>query len=219
MYNLHCHSLLSDGALLPSELAVRYAAAGYRVIAITDHADYSNIKFIVTSILEFAKHWPESSPIRVLPGVELTHIPPRDFLPLTRYLRKMDIQIVVGHGETTVEPVSKGTNRAAIEAGVDILAHPGLICDSDIRLAAKKKVFLELTSRHGHCEANSYVAERAIRLGAPLIINMDAHEPKDILTPQQMNKIALAAGLSRQEIDEIYRREADFLREKGVRLL
>ncbi|MFA5362653.1 MAG: PHP domain-containing protein, partial [Candidatus Omnitrophota bacterium] len=42
MYNLHCHSLLSDGNLLPSEVAVRYLAQGFKTIAITDHADYSN---------------------------------------------------------------------------------------------------------------------------------------------------------------------------------
>ena len=57
------------------------------------------------------------------------------------------------HGETICEPVAPGTNRAAIEAGVDILAHPGLITEEEARLAASKGVLLEVSSpplpRHG----------------------------------------------------------------------
>ena len=46
MYDLHTHSLLSDGELLPSELARRYEEKGYKAIAITDHVDFSNIKIV-----------------------------------------------------------------------------------------------------------------------------------------------------------------------------
>ena len=86
MYNLHCHSLLSDGVLLPSELAVRYAAAGYKAIAITDHVDYSNIALIIKAILEFTRHWPKNRKIIVLPGIELTHLPPEQFQPLAKLI-------------------------------------------------------------------------------------------------------------------------------------
>jgi len=122
MYNLHCHSLLSDGALLPSEVATYYSALGYKVIAITDHVDYSNIEPVVKSILEFTKHWPQDSGIKVLPGVELTHLPLEQLKPLAKYARSAGIKIIVGHGETLVEPVIEGTNRAALEADIDILA-------------------------------------------------------------------------------------------------
>src|SRR4030042_6939913 len=125
MYNLHCHSLLSDGVLLPSEVAVRYAAVGYKVIAITDHADYSNIRQLTAAIIEFTKRWPKEINIKVLPGIELTHVPPEQFKPLVKIARDAGIKIIVGHGETLMEPVIKGTNRACLEAGVDILAHPG----------------------------------------------------------------------------------------------
>ena len=63
MYNLHAHTFLSDGALLPSEVAVRYQDKGYSLIAITDHADYSNIKQIAK-----AKH------TYMLMGVSLSSI-------------------------------------------------------------------------------------------------------------------------------------------------
>ena len=35
--NLHCHSTLSDGHLLPEELKEAYKSRGYQVLAITDH--------------------------------------------------------------------------------------------------------------------------------------------------------------------------------------
>ncbi|MCU0665899.1 MAG: histidinol phosphate phosphatase domain-containing protein [Candidatus Omnitrophica bacterium] len=191
MVNLHSHSLLSDGCLLPSELAIRHQAKGYKLLAITDHVDTSNIDFVVGSILKFSNKWPHSGGITVLPGVELTHIPPSQFKPLVKYARKAGIKVIIGHGETPNEPVVKGTNRAAIEAGVDILAHPGLITDEDILLAIKRGVLLEITSRRGHNQANPHVAERGLALGAKFALNMDCHHPDDILAPEELNQIGL----------------------------
>ena len=111
--------------MLPSEVAVRYLSLGYQVIAITDHADYSNIDLIIKAILKFTQHWPKDFKIKILPGIELTHLPPEQFKPLAKYARLKGIKIIVGHGETLVEPVIKGTNLAALEADIDILAHPG----------------------------------------------------------------------------------------------
>ncbi len=204
MNNFHCHSLLSDGALLPSEVAVRYMAAGYKTIAITDHVDYSNIKFVAEQILEFCRHWPDSCGIKVLPGIEITHVPPEQFKPLAKYARAKGIKIIVGHGETLVEPVIKGTNRAALEADIDILAHPGLISDADVKLAKKNGVFLEITSRRGHCTTNRHVAERALKLGAKLILSTDSHAPEDIITPARLINIARRAGLGQKEISKIH---------------
>jgi histidinol phosphatase-like PHP family hydrolase len=67
----------------------------------------------------------------------------------------------VVHGETIVEPVLPGTNRAAIAAGVDILAHPGLITKEEAMLAAQKGVLLEITTRRGHSFTNGHVASIA----------------------------------------------------------
>ncbi len=211
MYNLHCHSLLSDGALLPSELAVRHLSAGYKVIAITDHVDYSNIETTTKAILKFTQRWPKNSEITVLPGIELTHIPLEQFKPLVKYARHVGIKIIVGHGETPVEPVIKGTNRAALEAGIDILAHPGLITDADIKLSIEKNIFLEITTRQGHADTNNHVAKNALRAGANLILNTDAHAPIDIITPLELKKIGLAAGLSDNQINEIYNKINSFL--------
>ncbi|MBM3245017.1 MAG: histidinol phosphate phosphatase domain-containing protein [Candidatus Omnitrophica bacterium] len=212
MYNLHCHSLLSDGVLLPSEIAVRYLTAGYKTIAITDHADYSNIEFVIKSILTFTRKWPKNSvPINVLPGIELTHLPLEQFGPLVKYARRKGIKIVVGHGETQAEPVISGTNRAAILAGVDILAHPGLITEEDAQLAKKKNVFLEITSRQSHAATNAHVVKQALKTGANLILNMDAHDPQDIIRPQELNDTGIKAGLAQAQIETIFSIVADFV--------
>ena len=45
IYDFHTHTFLSDGGSSPIGL-IRFAvAAGYRCIAITDHASYSNLDY------------------------------------------------------------------------------------------------------------------------------------------------------------------------------
>ena len=211
MYDLHTHSLLSDGCLLPSEIARRYEEKGYQIIAITDHGDYSNIKTNTQSIIEFCQNWPKNSKIKVLPGIELTHIPLEQFLPLTKFARKAGMKIIIGHGESPVEPVTIGTNRAALLADINILAHPGNISAADALLAKEKGVFLEITTLRGHSQGNSHIAEIARKTGANLIIDNDSHKPEDILSPGEVRKIALNAGLNEEEINQIYKNEKEFL--------
>lgn len=42
--NLHCHTLMSDGRAMPDEVIEGYAAAGYRILALTDHDGYHTIR-------------------------------------------------------------------------------------------------------------------------------------------------------------------------------
>jgi len=199
MYNLHSHSLLSDGVLLPSEIAARYLFAGYKAIAITDHVDYSNIRPVATQTVEFCRQWPAKSGIIVLPGVELTHIPPEQFKPLARIARGLGVKVIIGHGATPIEPVAPGTNRAALLAGIDILAHPGKISVEDARLAAKKGIFLEVTTRKGHNLANRRVVRTALAAGAKLIIDLGAERrvlvlPRAVLQSDQQGEFVYVAG-------------------------
>ena len=50
MIDLHTHSLFSDGVLVPSELVRRAVMKNYEAIAITDHADASNLDFILPRV-------------------------------------------------------------------------------------------------------------------------------------------------------------------------
>ncbi|MDD5731219.1 MAG: histidinol phosphate phosphatase domain-containing protein [Candidatus Omnitrophica bacterium] len=216
-YNLHAHTLLSDGHLLPSEVAARYLDKGYKVIALTDHADYSNIKSLCEAVMLFCRKWPKDSKIKVLPGIELTHLPPEQFKPLAAYARKQGIKIIIAHGETPVEPVVINTNKLSLLADIDILAHPGLITDADTLLAKERGIFLEITSRLGHSETNKHVINQARKLGAKLILNHDSHMPEDIISPEEMAGIGMREGLTQIEIEKIYADVNDFLKRKGAR--
>lgn len=215
MYDFHCHSLLSDGDLLPAEIARRYEEKGYKAIAITDHVDASNIEHVSDCLLKFCSSFPKESKFKILPGLELTHINLSEFEPLVKLARKRGIKVIVGHGETLVEPVIKGANRAAIEAGVDILAHPGLICAKDAQLAANKGVLLEITSRKGHSLTNGHVAKIANQFGAGLVIDNDSHCPTDIISTDELVNIGLGAGLEKSEVEQIYENLAIFLSKKS----
>ena len=189
MIDLHTHSLLSDGELLPSELARRAHVNGIKAIAITDHVDSSNIEWVIPALIKVSENLNKYWNIYVIPGVELTHVPIEAIKELTDLAREKGAKIVVGHGESPVEPVIKGTNRAAIEAGVDILAHPGFIKGDEARLAAEKGVCLEITTRQGHSQTNQHVFEVGIRSGAKLVVNSDSHAPGDILTETLRNEV------------------------------
>ena len=105
------------------------------------------------------------------------------------------------HGETPVEPVEPGTNEAALRSDyVDVLAHPGLITYEEARLAAEKGIYLEVSARKGHSLANGHVVKTARDAGAITVLDSDAHEPDDLLTPDIRLKVAKGAGLNDDEI-------------------
>lgn len=215
MYNFHSHTLLSDGCLVPSELAARYADKGYKAIAITDHVDASNIDFVISCVTKFCFRWPKSSPIQVLPGIELTHLPLEQFQPMARLARKKGIKVVIGHGQTEAEPVVKGTNFACLKAGVDILAHPGFITDQEAKLAASRGIFLELTTRKGHSSTNAHVCRQALRWGAKMVFSHDSHDPADIISSHQTETMAAKAGLNPKAIGLVWDGMARFCSKKS----
>ncbi len=204
MFDLHCHSIFSDGELVPAELLRRVSVMGYEAVAITDHADHSNIDFIVPRIYTAARALNQISKTKLIPGIEITHVPPIMIPELIARARALGAEIVVVHGETLVEPVEPGTNLAAIKGGADILAHPGLITEEEVKLAAERGVFLELSGRKGHCLTNGHVAALARRFGAKLVINSDAHAPGDFMTPEFAFKVGLGAGLTEEEVKALY---------------
>ena len=204
MIDLHTHSFFSDGELIPSELIRRAEAIGYKAIAITDHVDASNIDLVVPQIVKAIRKLREYLSIEALPGAEITHAPPQTIPDLVKEARKLGAKIVVVHGETLVEPVRPGTNRAAIEAGADILAHPGLISEEDLLFAKEKGVTLEITARKGHSLSNGHVAKEAVRLGVRLCINTDSHSPSDLITKEFASKILLGSGMENTRLDQIF---------------
>jgi len=120
---------------------------------------------------------------------------------IVKFARELGIYYVIVHGETIAEPVEKGTNNEAIKAGVDILAHPGLIEEDDVLLAKKNGVLLEISGRKGHSLANGHVGMLAQKHGAKLIFDTDSHSPSDLTDMEQARKIVSGAGLKPDMFD------------------
>lgn len=213
MIDLHTHSTFSDGELIPAELVRRAYVAGYKAIAITDHADLSNMVHVLDNIIRFSKEHGHYFDMTVLPGIELTHTPPSLVPEMVALARTHGAKVVVMHGETVVEPVARGTNLAAIEAGVDVLAHPGLISEEEVALAAQKGVMLEITTRGGHSYTNGHVVSLARKHGAKLVVNNDAHAPRDLIGLDLRKAVAFGAGMSATEYLQAQQNAWDFVQQ------
>jgi len=217
-YDFHTHTFLSDGDLSPIELIRRALVNGYDAIAITDHASPSTIERVVDEVRRDCDMATLEWGIRALPGVELTHCPAASIAHLAAWARRIGASVVVVHGETLVEPVEEGTNRAAVRCpDVDILAHPGLVTAEEAGIAAESGVFLEITCRKGHCLTNGHVARLAKEAGARLLVNTDAHSPSDLLTDGFARRVAIGAGLTEEEADVVLRDNAQALLKRILR--
>ncbi len=212
MIDLHTHTIFSDGELIPAELTRRAAVAGYRAIGLTDHGDRSNMDLIIPRLARVADDLGRAWGLTVVPGIELTHIPPADIADAAREARALGAKLVLCHGETLSEPVAQGTNRAALEADIDILAHPGLISEEEVRLAAERGIYLELTTRRGHSLSNGHVARLALACGASLVLNTDSHAPGDLTPLAQARRIALGAGLTEAQFGDLRKNSENLLR-------
>ncbi|MDO8682882.1 MAG: histidinol phosphate phosphatase domain-containing protein [Armatimonadota bacterium] len=205
-YDFHTHTFLSDGELLPAELIRRAIVNGYEAMAITDHASAANMEWLIDAIRRDCDLAADKWGFTVLPGVELTHCPANSIADLAARAKRAGAAIVVVHGETVVEPVEPGTNRAAMESpDVDILAHPGFITLEEARIAASRGAFLEITCRKGHSLTNGHVAKIAGKAGASLLVNTDTHSPSDLLNDTFARTVALGAGLSEKEVERTLR--------------
>lgn len=216
--DFHTHSVFSDGELLPMELIRRAAVLDHRAVAITDHASFSNIDWIVQQVAkDCAKA--EAWGIQAIPGVEITHVPVQRLDEAIKLARSVGAELIVVHGESPVEPVEHGTNRAAASnPEVDILAHPGMIADDDCEAAADNGVYLEITCRKGHSLANGHVARTAEANGAKLLVNTDMHSPEDFSTMASATTVARGAGMDSEAVREALVANAEALLGKLGRL-
>ncbi|MDR1405100.1 MAG: histidinol phosphate phosphatase domain-containing protein [Candidatus Methanoplasma sp.] len=197
--DLHTHTIFSDGELTPSELVCRAMNLGHKAVAITDHADITNIDLVVPNIVKAADL--SRDYITVVPGVELTYVPPSKIDMMAKKAKSLGAEIVVVHGETVVEPVPADTNlKAVMSTYVDILAHPGFITPKEAETAAENGVALEISGRAGHGITNGYVVNTARAAGAKMVINSDAHSPDDLMDEKRAAIVGSGAGLTDDEL-------------------
>ena len=137
--DLHTHTVFSDGELIPAELVRRAMVLGHDMIAITDHVDMTNVEFVASNVAKAVELCEDY--IRVIPGVEITHVPPSKIDHVAKLARRNGAEWIVVHGETVTEPVAPGTNRASAEnPEIDVLAHPGFITVEEAQIAKDNDV-------------------------------------------------------------------------------
>lgn len=212
MIDLHVHSIFSDGELIPSEIARRLESLDYEAVCIADHVDLSNLSSVIEKLWKFAEDREEYG-VKVLVGVEITHVPPKLIGKVVRRAREEGAEVIVVHGETIVEPVAKGTNFAAVQEEIDILSHPGLVNEKTAELAAENGIYFEITTRRGHSLTNGYVAKIAKEFGVKLVLNTDAHSPSDFISKDFAEKVAKGCNL---ELEELLKNSRSIVRRKKV---
>ncbi len=205
IYDFHTHTFLSDGVNSPIELIRLAVVNGYKCIALTDHASYSNLDFIISRVEKDCKLAEKYWEINAISGVELTNVPAKSIGEMAGKAKELGAKLVVVHGESIVEDVEPGTNLEAVKSEhVDILAHPGILTLEEADLAAKNGIFIEITSRAGHSLTNGIVASIGRKAGVKFLINSDSHSHRDLFTPGMQEKIGLGSGLNKDEIEEIF---------------
>jgi len=197
LQDFHTHTSLSDGELSPMEMIRRAAVAGYSAVALTDHASTGDMQRIVPELVQTCALARQYWDILAIPGIELTHVPAKSIPVLAKEAKGLGAWIVVVHGETPVEPVEEGTNLSALNSpDVDILAHPGFVTLTEAKLAADRGVLLEISARKGHSLTNGHVAKMAVKAGAKMILDSDAHTDGDLLNPRLAGAVLRGAGLA-----------------------
>jgi len=218
MIDLHTHTLFSDGQLLPSELVYRAKKKGYTAIGLTDHTDESNLDFVIPRIVKISKILTKCYSIRVIPGCELSYVPPELIQKTAQKAKKLGAKLIIVHGETVSETVPPGTNLCAVKCKglVDILAHPGVTSEKEVQLAKKNNVCLEITTRKNHLMTNRHVAILSKKVGAKIIINTDTHSPEDLMSTELALTILKNAGLSKQDFLQMQKNAFDIIRRKSL---
>jgi len=103
-----------------------------------------------------------------------------------------------------------------LQADIDILAHPGLITEEEIKIAAQRGIYLEITTRKGHSLSNGHVARLAQKFRAKLVLDNDAHSPADFVGRTMAMKIALGAGLTADEIAAMFANAQDIVQRASM---
>lgn len=197
MYDFHIH--VGDGYLLPAE-AMRLARLnGYKAVGLLVRADGATLALLLPWLLQFSRHYSLYSGVEAFAGVELVHIPPALMPEAVAEARSLGAALVVAHGETMDGTAECGTNHAAIDAGVDILAHPGLLTHEDAAFAAERGVLLELTTAPVHCLANAHVAAMAKEYGCGMVFGGNVKQIFDFASQELRNNALKGACLTQDD--------------------
>lgn len=197
LVDFHSHSTLSDGMLSIEEMVAAAERRGYEAYAVTDHArgDDAHYWEVASMVREAVERLRGETSMHLFAGVELTEFPPDQIFKAAERVRDAGAEVVVVHGECVSMDVAPGTNAAGVRCpDVDVLAHPGLVTEEEADEAARSGIFLELSARHGHCWANGHVFHTAVKTGASIAVDSDAHDDDGLLSEKEVSALIRGAG-------------------------
>jgi DNA polymerase (family 10) len=196
---LHSHSTWSDGKYSIREMAEAAAAAGYQVLAVTDHSGSLGIAGGLSpeeleqqreEIQGLEKELEDQ--ITLLSGIELEILADGSLDYPDELLAELDLVIASLHTSMRQdrEQVTRRLLSAIRNPHVDIIAHPtnrllgerepaDLDLDRILAAAAEHGTALEINANPRRLDLNDVYARRAAELGIPITINTDAHAPAE----------------------------------------
>jgi histidinol phosphatase-like PHP family hydrolase len=199
MIDLHTHTLLSDGNMLPLELARRAKVKGYRILGISDHVDVTTIENVAASILKLLKYAELHEGIRIVPGAELTHCPAKTDRRADRHGTQARL-LVRRRSRRDHRGARGGRDQCRGHRGGGRHPRPSRPHHDERGGSGEGPgVLLEITTRKGHSLTNGHVAKLARAAGAKLVINTDSHSPSDLVTDAEALKVVLGAGLGEED--------------------
>jgi putative hydrolase len=89
-----------------------------------------------------------------------------------------------------------------------------MISEEEVKLAKEKGIYLELSARKGHCLTNGRLVVLTRKHRAKLVINTDAHTPRELLTEDLRKKVGLGAGLTEEEFKEVIQNSVDLVKRR-----
>jgi DNA polymerase (family 10) len=197
---LHTHTTWSDGVASVREMAQAAITHGYQTYAITDHDASLGItrgldpQRLAQQAVEIKQVQAElGDSLRLLHGIEVDILSDGSLALPDDVLAGLDIVIASLHVNLRQprEAITKRLLSAVRNPLVDVIGHPsgrllpnreGADLDWDAILSAAKEsgVALEINASPSRLDLNDVYAHRAIELGIPLVINTDAHSPRDL---------------------------------------
>lgn len=214
MFDAHVH-LGAQGEYAAAEVAALARQLGYRSIGLLARCDQHALATVLPPLVRACRSLALFGDGEALPGVELVHIPPPLMAESIAAARAAGAGMVAVHGEFPGGCVPCGTTLAAIEAGADLVLHPGSLTIEEATCAARRGVYLELSLCPRHGLFNGHVARLAEQAGASLLAGSNARQPHDMLPLPGRRAVLRGAGLNEAQADRV---DADSLRYLSSRL-
>lgn len=201
---LHTHSTWSDGALSIRDMVQVAQKRGFTTYAVTDHSDYLGVtgglkadtlpkqREEIEQVRKELARAGHAESFLLLHGIEVDITTDRGLALPDEALAGLDIVIASLHAglRQPREVVTARLLDAIRNPHVDVIGHPsgrllpnreGADLDWDAVLEAAKEhgVALEINASPMRLDLNDVYTRRAIEMGIPIMINTDAHSPRD----------------------------------------